>query len=199
MPDSSPDFFESTSTDTEAPPDERSAFESMVRLHYGRLCAFAFRLLGSRDEASDIVHEVLLRLWRDRHRFDFHESLPYLYRAVRNQVISQQRRTGVRRRALGRRVDDTDLPARESDATSNIEVDELARAAERAIASLPERCRLVYTMRREQGLSYAEIAYALDLAPKTVENHMTRAAKLLRARLRDYLSVAIAVVSSSVW
>jgi RNA polymerase sigma-70 factor (family 1) len=181
--------------------DATQAFEALVRVHYGRLCAFAYRLVGSREAAEDIVHEVLLRIWRDRDRFEFRDPLAYLYRSVRNRIISDRRRRAGRERLLAeaslggtvsppgtRQADDTEAAA---------EGEDLARAAARAVDALPERCRLVFTMRREQGLSYAEIARALDLSVKTVENQMTRAAKILRARLSGYLSLAVVAAASS--
>src|SRR5690242_16622518 len=68
----------------EPTPDATQAFDALVREHYARLCAFAFRLVGSRELAEDLVHDVLLRLWRERDRFEFRDPLAYLYRALRN-------------------------------------------------------------------------------------------------------------------
>ena len=53
----------------------------------------------------------------------------------------------------------------------------------RAIEEMPERRRLIFTLSRHHGLSYAEIATALDLSVNTVENQMVRALKHLRLRL----------------
>lgn len=192
-----PDPTGSESGASELPRYNAQAFETMVREHYGRLCAFAFRLLGSRDQAEDVVHEVLLRVWRDRDRFEFRDPLAYLYRAVRNQVISEHRKSGTRSRLLEERARTESVTPHLPDLAAVVEHDELAEAAARAVASLPERCRLVYTMRREQGLSYEEIALVLGVTIKTVENQMNRAAKLLRARLASYLSLAVILTSTA--
>jgi RNA polymerase sigma-70 factor (ECF subfamily) len=63
----------------------------------------------------------------------------------------------------------------------------LAHAVEQAVAELPERCRLIYTMNRTQGLTYNDIATALGISPKTVETHMMRGLRTLRDKLRPYL------------
>lgn len=55
-----------------------------------------------------------------------------------------------------------------------------------AVEALPERRRLVYTMARQEGMSYVEIADVLDIAPKTVENQMGRALKFLRKQLSTF-------------
>ncbi len=57
----------------------------------------------------------------------------------------------------------------------------------RAVADLPERCREVFRLSREQGLRYAEIATALGISVKTVEAQMGKALRLLRDRLAPWL------------
>jgi RNA polymerase sigma-70 factor (ECF subfamily) len=191
-----PDQIASDAPSAEPRPDATQAFEALVREHYPRLCAFAFRLVGSRELAEDLVHDVLLRLWKERDRFEFRDPLAYLYRALRNRVISDQRSRAGRGRLLaelGTGPEGVVLAPEPADTAATVEGDELARAAAHAVDSLPRRCRLIYTMRREQSLSYGEIARVLDISVKTVENQMTRAAKLLRARLAGYLSLALAV------
>jgi RNA polymerase sigma-70 factor, ECF subfamily len=174
--------------------DASRAFESLVRAHYGRLCGFACRLVGSREVAEDVVHEVLLRIWRHREQFEFRDPLAYLYRSVRNRIISDRRRQAGHAKLLARAISGDTIPILNTEQigiASSLENEDLRRAAAKAVDALPERCRLVFTMRREQGLSYAEIASILDISIKTVENQMTRAGKLLRARLAPYLSLAI--------
>ena len=53
---------------------------------------------------------------------------------------------------------------------------------------MPERCREVFTLTRDQGLTYAEVAALLRISPKTVETHMGRALAFLRRRLAPWLS-----------
>src|SRR5216117_3422726 len=64
---------------------------------------------------------------------------------------------------------------------------ELRDALERAVAELPERCRLIFTLSRYRSLSNAEIARMLCISVNTVEQQMWRALKTLRAKLAPYL------------
>ena len=174
-------------------PDTDLAFDALVRAHYGRLCNFVYRFVGSRDVAEDIVQDVFVRLWQNREAFDIKDPLPYLYQSVRNRAVSHRRQTVVRKRWR----EQTESVAQErraaSSAASEAEVGELADAVARAVDALPERCRLVFTMSREQDLSYAEIARVLGISVKTVETQMGRALKSLRARLAWYLPLAVAL------
>jgi RNA polymerase sigma-70 factor (ECF subfamily) len=61
--------------------------------------------------------------------------------------------------------------------------DEMAMAIRVAVASLPDRCREIFLLSREQNMTYAEIAKVLGLSIKTVETQMGRALKALRTRL----------------
>jgi len=117
-----------------------------------------------------------------------------LYQAVRNQAVSYRRQQGVRERwsahastEIERRPGDDGL-AQGRPPTS-------PRRLARAVDQLPERCRLIFTMSREQGLSYAEIARILGISIKTVETQMGRALKALRSRLAGYLALALTVAS----
>ena len=177
----------------EGSPSPSSAFDELVRAHYGRLCNFAYRFVRSRDGAEDVVQEVFARLWQQREQFDVRDPLPYLYQAVRNRLVTSRRHELVRERWRA----GVDHEGRHApDAASEVELADLRRAVARAIDALPERCRLIFTMSREQDLSYAEIARILDISVKTVETQMGRALKTLRARLAGYLSVALTVASA---
>jgi RNA polymerase sigma-70 factor (ECF subfamily) len=169
-----------------------AAFEALVRAHYPRLYNYAYRLLGTRQAAEDAVQEVFLKVWDRRAGPPLLDPLAYLYLAVRHQCLMVLRRA---RRWREVDIDDeavvAPLDPEAGDAT------DLASAAARAVNDLPERCRLIFTMSREQDLSYSEIARILGISPKTVENQIARALKILRHRLANFLGVAAAVLSAS--
>jgi RNA polymerase sigma-70 factor (ECF subfamily) len=67
---------------------------------------------------------------------------------------------------------------------------ELAGLVERLVGELPEQRRLIFSLSRDHGLSYAEIAQALDISIKTVETQMGRALRQLRERVRALWNVS---------
>jgi len=69
----------------------------------------------------------------------------------------------------------------------NLEAKELEARIEEALSQLPEKCRQVFEMSRYNGMKYKEIAEELDISPKTVEAHMSKAIKTLREGLQHYL------------
>jgi RNA polymerase sigma-70 factor (ECF subfamily) len=167
-----------------AAPNPDSAFESMVESHYARLCAFALRLVGLRSAGEDVVHEVLLRIWRRRAHFDFGDPMAYLYRSVRNEAESWRRRSPNHEELDPNQVESP---------SATLELTELESAIEQVVSSLPPRRREIFRMQREQGLSYADIARLLGISIKTVEVQIGHALKTLRARLVPYLILAFAL------
>ena len=174
--------------------DAEAAFVAMVEAHYSCLGAFALRLVGSRAAAEDVVHEVLLRIWRRGAGFAFREPLGYLYQAVRHEADSWHRRQALenRRRGSGELVETRADPR--ADAAGSVELADLAQVVEQTVAALPPRRREIFRMQREQGLSYAQIASLLGISVKTVEIQIGHALKTIRRRIGPFLAIALTLL-----
>ncbi|HWP82746.1 MAG TPA: RNA polymerase sigma-70 factor [Bacteroidota bacterium] len=162
-----------------------AAFEAVFRSYYPRLCRFAFRLVGSKPLAEEIVQNVFVRLWEKRNDGPPINSLKtYLYQAVKNQAINH-----LKQEEKWTSIDGDLLETTPDFANPEQEIrqKEILDAVEEAIQLLPPRCRLIFTMHRFDGLSYAEIADVLGISRKTVETQMGRALKSLRRLLIHHL------------
>jgi RNA polymerase sigma-70 factor, ECF subfamily len=163
-----------------------AAFETAFRMYYPRLCSFARHRVGSLAAAEEIVQETFLRVWQNRQRLDPGQSLrAYLFRSVLNHSLNEMKHRQVENRWLQL---ETTSSLTSSAADDAAQTSELAAAVQQTLAALPERCRLIFTMSRDQGLTYAEIAEALGISIKTVETQMGRALKSLRTSLATYLA-----------
>ena len=169
--------------------DLEAAFDALVRREYARLAELAYALLGNRADAEEVVQDVPLGVWRHRARFDFAAPRAYLARAVRNRVISRRRQQSTERRWAA--VQPHDLAV--SPDQHSTERDELLRALDRAVDTLPARSREIFILQRVNGLTYAEIAATLGIAPKTVENLLGRVLQKLRKVLRGHLGLSVVV------
>lgn len=174
-------------------PDERwPAFEAMVREQYGALCAYAYRYVHDRDTAEEVVQDALFRVWQHRERLTDVDLIRYTFRSAANAAISRWRheRAEQRRdmRLREKAVDDVAPPPEMPD--------DLEARVRDAIDALPERCRLVFLLSRDAGLTYPAIAERLGISVKTVENQMVKALRRLRVALHSYL--AIPLVASGV-
>jgi RNA polymerase sigma-70 factor (ECF subfamily) len=160
---------------------ERDAFEAVFRAHYDGLVRFANRLVRSHAEAEELVHDVLLKVWMRRaHLAPTEELKTYLFRSTYNHALNHLRRRKVER------VWKRSLPLGEPIApptSSDDDIDKMETAVRRAVDDLPPRCREIFLLSREDGLSYNAIASTLGISIKTVETQMGRALKALRAAL----------------
>src|SRR5689334_20307784 len=164
------------------------AFDALFRAHYPDLVGFAESILRERAAAEDVAQEVMLELWRRRDEIRPETSLrAYLFRATRNRALNQIRHERVAARLEPEIVNSRPESAPAAD-HATVET-ELRQAVDRAIRSLPERCREVFELSRVEGLKYAEIAAVLDISVKTVEAQMGKALRVMREHLAQWIGV----------
>lgn len=165
---------------------DHDAFEQLFHAYAGALCTFAAQHVDSAAVAEDIVQNVFCDLWNRRTEWRPQGSVKaYLFRAVRNTSLDylKHRRVEQAWEDEEKRRDQTSGRRSPADVLQH---QELKRAMQHAVEELPERRRLIYCMARNHDMSYAEIAAALDIAPKTVENQIGRALKTLRNHLAKF-------------
>jgi RNA polymerase sigma-70 factor (ECF subfamily) len=170
---------------------DEQAFELLFRKYFIRLCGFANKFLNDPDEAKEIVQEVFIKIWEGRENINPEDSLKsYLFKIAQNLSINKLRRKKVESRY-------TEIYKLVYCERYEFSVQEslLARELEENIAisieKLPKGCRKVFELSRIEGLKYKEIADTLHISVKTVEVQMSKALRMLRIELRDYLALLI--------
>ena len=132
--------------------------------------------------AEDIVQEVFLHLWESRSSITSPERMDqYLFKAVRNKMLEF-----VRAKKSYEKHKQASIENKLSE--NNIsEISDIYMKLEQINSSLrhlPPKCRNVFVMHKFNGLTYAEIAEVEKISQKTVENHMLKAIKILRSKLK---------------
>lgn len=167
--------------------DER-ALEIVFRTHYSGMASFVQRFVRTPDVAEELVQDLFLKLWTKREQLsDIETFRTYLYRAARNQALNWLRRQKLERRWQEEHAGDEEATTAQT-ADEDASEHEVAVAVRAAIDRLPPRCREVFLLSRDGGLTYLEIARTLDISVKTVETQMGRALKSLRTALQRYRS-----------
>lgn len=156
-----------------------AAFEQVFREQYEALFRFAYRFVQNREEAEEVVQDVFVILWEKRQGLEIKTSLSaYLYAAVRNRALN------VVKSAYRRRVSSLESIELEESLTEPVQANpdqsELIALAQRGVESLPEKCRLIFTLSRQAGLTYNEIAEELGVSKETVKSQIKIALKKLR-------------------
>jgi len=166
--------------------DDEGAFNALMARKTPPLMQLAYRMLGDREEARDVVQVAFLRVWSHRSRYDRRWSPnTWLYRIATNLAIDQLRARRSRQRASEpmrlhlRRV---------ADATSRGDLGRLGGKEVRGIleelaGELSERQRAVFLLREVEGLASPEVARILGCKSSTVRNHLFAARRILRREL----------------
>lgn len=169
---------------------DKKAFEQLFNAYYQPLCNYACSMLKDIDESEEVVQNTFFNIWSKRESLQITASFKaYVYRAVHNDCLNKIKHGKVK--AVYAADYKSTMSGGFSDNGGTLDAKELGRQIHEAIASLPEQCGNVFRLSRFENLKYNEIAEQLEISVKTVENHMGKALKLLRVRLKDYLSLLI--------
>jgi RNA polymerase sigma-70 factor, ECF subfamily len=171
-----------------------AAFDELYDRYSGRVRRFLFSLTWDVDLAEDYLQEVFLRLWRARDRYEpTGRFSTYLFQIAKNYYLAQARKARARSEELSlAHVDRNGFrPFENLRVNERIEpevhlLEEYRKLGiRRAIASLPERQKLVFIMSHLEDMKYAEIAEVLGIAVGTVKSRMFAAVGSLRTMLKE--------------
>lgn len=175
---------------------DAGAYEVLIKRYQHRVYAHVVRLTGSPEEAADLTQDVLVKVYCSLNRFRGQASFQtWLYRVATNLCVDRHRR---RQRSpqvaqsLETAREDGDEPALEPpDWDRNPErsalTGELQTKVREAIRQLSDKLRPVVVMHDLEGLSYEEIAAALQIPLGTVKSRLFNARAALKESLRPYL------------
>lgn len=147
-----------------------------------RIYRMAYRLMGNREEAEDIVQEVYLKLWGLRKELNKYNSIEALsVRIARNLCLDMLRRRKTSQEAMK-------LELNKGEAYSETPVDSLERKEEKEvvlslIAALPEPQRSLVHLRHIEGKEYDEIAAMVNMNVNAIRVSISRARKQMREML----------------
>lgn len=163
------------------------AFEELVIAYQHRVFGVALRMLGSRAEAEEAAQEVFLRAHRAVADFRGDAKLSTWLYAIASRLCMNRLTSGERR--LLREGEETlaRIPSGHASPADELERSERDAALHRAIAELSDERRMVVVLRDLEGLSYEEIASALDLELGTVRSRLHRARMDLKEKLERFL------------
>ena len=163
-----------------------NAFEKLVLENQKNVYNLALKMLGNSEDASDVSQEAFLRAYRSLGSFQGDSRFSvWLYRMTSNVCIDFLRKRKRRAEVSMTVVNDEDeeseleIPDERFSPEQTLDRQERVRAVREGLQKLPEEYRRILTMREIGGLSYEELAEALDLELGTVKSKLFRARKKL--------------------
>ena len=165
-----------------------ASLERIFKQHYGMVCNTIYHYIRDKSKTEDVAQEIFAELWQKREHLVIHTSLAaYLRRMAVTRSLNYIRDN---QRHQWDELEPVDTAITHGvanpDVIEHMEEAELKQIIDQAIGQLPEKCRIVFLMSRMEEMSYAEIASALGISLKTVENQIGKALKLLRQQLAGH-------------
>lgn len=169
---------------------DEAALKLIVHRTRQRLMAYVRSMVGADVAAHDIVQDVFASLWEMRTGLDPAQSLEaLLYRMTRNRTFTykRDRRNRIRKQEAVAEYANRGAPsALGPNPEEKIDADGLERRLQVWIEALPDRQKEALTLSRQHGLSHEEVAHAMEISPRTVNNHIVRALNTLQEKVEAY-------------
>lgn len=158
-----------------------TAFSRLFDHYYAPMCFFAAKFLNDMDISRSVVQQVFVDLWIKREKLNVEHSVKsYLFQCVRNRSIDY-----LRQQKSNIQISESTEEMFTAPFHDMIEESEMYSHVNSTINQLPEKCREIFILCRQDGLKYSEIARKLNISVKTVEMQMGIALKKIRSSLVD--------------
>lgn len=162
--------------------DDQAALEALFEKYYYRLSDFAFQYVRSFDLTEEVVSDVFLKIWNNRHGLMVSVNFKsYIYTATRNQALNYLKKEN---RDLEPLDVLTETSSDRHQPDEELEFQEFQNQIERLINILPPRRKIIFKLSRIEGFTYREIAKILSISEHTVQNQMIQAVKQLASYSR---------------
>jgi RNA polymerase sigma-19 factor, ECF subfamily len=164
--------------------DDQLAYRQLFIQFYNKLSRFVMGFTKSKELTEEIVSDVFINIWRRRKNIEEIKNLKlYLYVSAKNITFNYLKKL--------HRENLADLDAVEiepedpfADPAAAMITREMNQKLKAAINELPPRCKLIYTLIKEDGLSYKQTAQLLNISESTVDNQLSIAIKKISGAVR---------------
>ncbi len=166
--------------------DDATSFGIIYRRYWRQLFTFVMQQLDSKEDAEEIVHDLMLSLWQNRAHSHIQNLRVYLFIGTRNLVNKS-----IRERINLKKYREYQLLMGVSEylaASEPPDSNKLKEAVEKVLMKLPEKTSRIFRMSKMEEMPVKAIASKMELSEKAVEYHLTKSMKLLRHQLKNFHS-----------
>lgn len=172
---------------------DESSFKVIFNFFYPRIYHFVRDYIPNEDLTENLVQDTFLILWESRQNLKSDTNInAWLYTVARNNCLKKlrddkSRKISVFSHQINELELEMNLNALSSLDTSELTFFEIERIIENTLAGLPSQCRKIFELSRFENRKNKEIAEELEISVKAVEGQITKALKIFRKTLKDYL------------
>lgn len=181
---------------------DETAFTYFYDKYFRRITAFSIQFIYDKDEAENLAQEAFLHLWQNRETVESINGIQsFLYTYAKSKCLNMIRHNKVKDKfkseVLNQKERELDIEILNSVQFDTLELTELERLIQECISELPPKTREVFIKKRFEDKKNAEIAEEMQVTLKAVEAHMTKALKILKTRLSDYLFLIFILICNN--
>lgn len=165
--------------------DDAQAFTALYDRYFKRLFNYTYSKVNDRFTAQEIVQELFVSVWQQRKSTNIQTCRAYLFAVAKNLIISHYRKEFTRSRHYAQWEIQRDEPVYAAD--HGALADDLQNRYQEGLHLLPPKCREVFLLSRH-GHSNRVIAIELGISEKTVEQHITKALRVLKSYLKEHFA-----------
>ncbi|BDD08517.1 DNA-directed RNA polymerase sigma-70 factor [Fulvitalea axinellae] len=165
---------------------DTSAYERVVNEYYSQILYYSKEYLDDEEEAREVTQDTFVALWEGRTPIkDASHLRGYLFSVSKHLSLMRIRKRKSRRGYEDYLLRSHNSRIEKNDPDAVYAFKETEERILRVLEVMPEQRRKVFSMSRQEGLKYAEIAERLGISIKTVEVHMGSALKMFREAFRS--------------
>ncbi|MEL1252350.1 RNA polymerase sigma-70 factor [Flavobacterium sp. DGU38] len=181
---------------------EEAAFTYFYDNYFHRITSFCVQFIYDADEAENLAQEAFINLWQNRENIDSINGIQsFLYTYAKSKCLNFIRHNKVKDKfkndLLNHKERELDIEVLNSIQFDTLEFTELERIINESINDLPPKTREVFIKKRFENKKNAEIAEEMQVTLKAVEAHMTKALKILKTKLSDYLFLLFILICNN--
>lgn len=177
-------------------------FEDIYLSYFSKMKHFATEYVISDEDAENIVQDVFVELWENKEMLNMHMNLiAYLFTTIKNKCLNHIRHKIVVQNTATKMQEEylislrMNLDSLETFDNKLFSDQDIEKIINRALDSLPEKCRTIFFMSKIEGKKQKEIAQELNISINTVGTQIGIAYKKLRTELKDYLPIMLFLLS----
>lgn len=181
---------------------EEAAFKYFYDKYFRRITSFSIQFIYDQDEAENLAQEAFINLWQNRKEIESINGIQsFLYTYAKSKCLNLIRHNKVKDKfkndLLNHKERELDIEVLNSIQFDTLELTELERIINESINDLPPKTREVFIKKRFENKKNAEIAEEMNVTIKAVEAHMTKALKILKTKLSDYLFLIFILICNN--
>ncbi len=173
--------------------DDIISFNQLYEEFQKRFVRFANTYLRDLTAAEDITIEAIMVYWENRHSLSKDSNVPaYILTIIKNKCLNYLRHQQIQDEYSDKIKDyyewelNTRIATLQACEPYELFISEIQKLVEQTLAEMPERTRTIFMLNRYENKSYKEIALLMNITPKGVDFHISKALKMLQTNLKDY-------------